>query len=419
MAHIITKEFITEQNIKNGILRDSKIYNHDSGNINKDSVFRNSDCIEDKIKSIHVPETGWKKNSKAWSELWNRAEDLQKIIKKNAKIKREGKKINIIHMPPEAQNFWDLMRIDITRLVMTGTDLSSFFATVIQNDGFDDPTKIQMLYEYGAPFLPFSGTGDKVKQIYTQLGAQDSVTFNFWGIGWERDLYSQLFDKIFDAQKINRAIARGYIARKNDRVIYPILNFVFPATKIVTAYSSGDSVEDNYYTTFVNALRVIAKLYDPQTEKHINTLGGLSVACNSLKTDIISMVTSGRLQNGSDLRNLEPLSKIRRIIPYDGDKIPYLPDPIEFDGIDENVAYLFVNGAPKWYLLKRDLTSQAWAGESFSFSSDRNASYFVDSRYDEEFLGGADGSGGSGPEEEDPERQGFIVKINLPSDIAS
>ena len=191
MLNIITKEFITEQNIKNGILRDSKIYNHDSGDINKDSVFRNSACIEERIKSIHVPETGWKKNSKAWSELWNRAEDLQKTIKKNAKVKRDGKKINIIHMPPEAQNFWDLMRIDITRLVMTGTDLSSFFATVIQDDGFDDPTKIQMLYEYGAPFLPFSGKGDKVKQIYTQLGAQDTVSFNFWGIGWEQDLYNQ------------------------------------------------------------------------------------------------------------------------------------------------------------------------------------------------------------------------------------
>ena len=177
-------------------------------------------------------------------------------------------------MPPEAQLFWDLMRIDITRLVMTENDLSTFFAIVRQSDEFDDPTKLQELYEYGAPFLPFSGKGDKVKQIFTQVGAQDSVNFLFWGIGWEQDLYNQLFNKIFDVQRINRAIARGYIARKNDRVIFPILDFDFPPAKSIPQYTGGDSVEDNWYTTFVNAIKYIGKLYDPQTEKRINTLGG-------------------------------------------------------------------------------------------------------------------------------------------------
>lgn len=415
MPNIITKEFITEYNKKNGILRDSKVYNH-SAEVNKQSVFTAPSCIEERTKSIHVPDTGWHENSKAWAELWNRAEDLQKIIKKNATIQRDGKKLNIIHMPPEAQQFWDLMRIDITRIVATGNDLSTFFANVRQDDAFDDPTRIQELYEYGAPFLPFEGKGDKVRKIYTQLGALDTVGFLFWGIGWEQDLYNQLFNKIFDVQKVNRAIARGYIARKNDRVISPLLTFVYPTAKIVPLYSAASSVEDNYYTTMQNALRYIGKLIDPQTEKPISTLGGLSLACHSTKVDILSMVTSGRLQNGSDVRNLAPLSKITRIIPYDGDRIPYLPDPIDFDGIDESVAYLFVNGAPKWYLLKRDLTSQTWEGESYSFSSERSASYFVDSRYDEEFLGGADGSGGSG-DPDDPEQQGFIVKINLPPDV--
>lgn len=407
---VLTKECITKYNIDNKISIVSKTY---SESPNYSGVFSTKECITSQI--VRLPSSGWKKDTSGYCELWSLAEKLQKKIKKLHTI---DKKTNTIHMPPDAQDFFDLMRLDITRYILTYQDFTPFISRIVQDDNFDDPTSVQHLYEYGAPFLPFSGKGDKVRLIYTRTGAKDVVNFYFWGIGWESDLYNAIFNKIFDVQRINRAIARGFVARKNDRVINPIINFNYPATKIVTAYTAGASVEDNYYTTFQNAIEKNGLLYDPQTGIEINTLDGVNVICHPTKARIINRTLGGRLQNGSDVRNLEAISEIRRVIPYRGDRIPYGNETVTFEGCPKDEAFMFPVDSPYWYLLKRNLASQSWQGEPMSFASERQASYFVDSIYNDEFLGGADGSGGGGGPD-DPEEQGFCVKINLPSNIAS
>ncbi len=115
------------------------------------------------------------------------------------------------------------------------------------------------------------------------------------------------------------------------------------------------------------------------------------------------------MQNGDDVRNLEPLTEINQIIPYNGDKLIYGEEEKDYRGIPTTKAYMFIPRSGFWYLEKRGLTMQTGPGDVFAFTSNKDAWYYCDASYSDQFFGGD--TGGTTEEKE----QGYIVEITLPT----
>ncbi len=410
---ILTAKEIEKYNFENNVSRHCKVFKN-SGN----SIF--SSTNED-VEIITVP--GNKKNrhvrhivtsnSAKYAGSGEEARRLQKIndcirlIKKKFSSPNQMK-ANISHMPEDAKDFFDLIRLDITRRTLARQDIVPFICNVVANANFTNPTNPQWLYEYVAPFEKFEGKGDNINLVQIATGDKDAIYFTIWGVGFWQDLYNMLFNQIFDMGRVNDAVARGYTANKNDLIISQILDFAYPTEKQVAA-ATGDSLEDSYYITLNDAIEKLGTLKDPQTNREINILDGITLLCHSTKVRTIRRAINGRLQNGDDVRNLEPLTEINQIIPYNGDKLIYGEEEKDYRGIPTTKAYMFIPRSGFWYLEKRGLTMQTGPGDVFAFTSNKDAWYYCDASYSDQFFGGD--TGGTTEEKE----QGYIVEITLPT----
>lgn len=66
-------------------------------------------------------------------------------------------------------------------------------------------------------------------------------------------------------------------------------------------------------------------------------------------------------------------------------------------------------------MIKRDLTHKTGPGDTFGLTSDREAWYFCDSLYNDQFLGG-DSTDDATSDTTIAQEDGYIVKIALPDD---
>jgi hypothetical protein len=408
-AIILNKENIKKYNFEHKRANIMKVYSrHDEAAINE----KENSEIRDKRRVVTMSDLDWI-GTKKYYEHWNKIEDCVKAIKAKFDSPDEMKR-NISHMPSDADSFFDLIRQDISRRILEKPDVTPFLCNVIESGEFTNPTTVQWLLDYVAPFLEFKGTGDPVNLAQQKTGVKDTVSFTLWGVGFVSDLYNALFNNIFSMQKLNEAVARGYILRKNDNVLSPIFDFTFPSNKLVTASTAG-SLEENYYDTIQNAIALLGQLKDYQTDQEIDVTSGLLLMCHSTRVRGINRAINGNLRNGDEVRNLEAISEIARILPYNTRTETYGNKTITYQGCSRDYAYLCVPREAYWYLVKRGLTHVTGPGDVFTFSSQKEAWYFVDSKYNDLFIGGdaqdAAPSGASIAKE-----YGYIVKVALPED---
>jgi hypothetical protein len=437
---IINEEFVQNYNIQHGVPGIMRVYNsHDKSDIfNKATLQeirsignRPVRCIIDPSKAKNL---AWE-NTAEYEELWDKAKIKVNILRETYGNAENWKrallnspKQNMEHMPPGTTDLFDLMRIDITRRVMAIMDIVPFIAREIVNEEFDNPITAQWLYDYVAPFQDFTGTGDKVNMVYTGLGDKTPIYFNFAGVGFEQDLYNILFNKIFEMQKVNSAVAKFYVLRRNENVLSPILNFSYPTNKIVT-YATGTnfSLDQMYYDTMVKAIKTLGMLLDFQTKQEIDVLSGVTLLCHSTRVWPWLRAISGQLLNGDQVKNLTALTSIvNRIIPYNAKRYKYFKKNVNFQGCGTDYSYLFISPAgdnQNWYLTKRRLTHKTGPGDTFSFSSDRDAWYTVDGVFNDHFLGGDT----SDPANEEAagndtticQTHGYVIAIQNPPDVGN
>jgi hypothetical protein len=409
MADILNKDYIKKFNFENKVANVMKVYSrHDAGAINDKENYE----IRDKRRVVSMADINWI-GTAAYHTHWSKIEDRVKKIRNKFDSPEEMKR-NISHMPADADDFFDLVRLDISRRILEKPDIVPFLCTVVDSAEFTNPTTVQHLLDYVAPFLEFKGVGDPVNLAQQATGIKDTVFFKLWGVGFVSDLYNELFNNIFSLQKLNEAVARGYVLRKNDNVLSPIFNFSFPASKIITASTAG-SLEQNYYDTMQNAISVLGQLKNFLTDQEIDVTSRLLLICHSTRVRGINRAINGNIQNGSEIRNLSAISEISRILPYNTRTEKYGDETITYQGCSRDVAYLCLPIDAYWYLQKRGLNHITGPGDVFTFSSQKEAWNFVDSKYNNLFLGGAstdDATSETGISQED----GFVVKINLPDD---
>lgn len=414
MITILNKQGVAKFNAENNRSRTIKVYNTHG----KKAMF--SPNAQHEIREHR--KTVSKKNfvfvgSAEHAEILNKIEDKIKLCRANGITDLASLKRNISHYPSGAEDLFDLIRLDITARILDEQDITPFIAEVVQRDDFTDPTNGQILYEYCAPFGEIEGTGDRVNLVQIKTGEKDSIYFTIYGVGFEQDLYNQLFNNIFDMQKVTKAVSKGYVLRKNNLVMGPIIGFNWPPEKVInpeTAYT----YEQNIYDTIQLAIDTLGNLQDYQTKEFIDIMGGLTLICHSTKVRALNRALNGELRNGSEVKNLSAVREITRIIPFNTKYQYYGNKRLEYPGCEKDVAYLCVPRMYNWLALKRDLTHITGPGDTFGITSEREAWYFVASVYNNYFLGG---------DKDDPQtsedptvltrEHGYIVKIDLPEQI--
>jgi hypothetical protein len=416
MAEILTKEAVRKYNFDNKVSRTIKVYNTHGDSmfsLNRNHEIRtlNGRQIRRTISKGSPVYVGSAKHN----EILNRMEHCLNILHANGIRDVKSFKANISHYPAGAEELFDLMRMDITAKILEFQDLTGFIANVIQNDNFTNPTNAQWLYEYVAPFKEITGRGDRVPLVQIKTGEKESIYFTIDGVGFEMDLYNELFNDIFAMQKVTSAVAKGYILKKNDIVFAPIFAFNYGASKIVNP-ETNYTYEQNIYDTLQLAIQELGDLKDFQTGAEIDVNSGLTLICHSTRVRAINRAINGQLRNGAEVKNLNAITEIAKIIPYNTQRQRYGNEDIEYTGCAQEEAYLLVPKKYFYLALKRDLTHITGPGDTFGITSEKEAWYFCHSVLHTQFFGGdAEDEASSTDPTVMTQEHGYIVQITLPT----
>ena len=401
MAKIIDAKTALQDKIDNGFAVSNKLY---TGNINKNLTATSEEelVVPGSEMSLTIKNNSWK-DTEAHNRVWNKIEDLWK-----------RKKSNIATFDQSAyEELIDNIRIDVTRRRFQYLDLTTLIDDEITNPNFTKAVTLDEFLPYGAAFMPNNLRGEAVSLIDQKYGGTDTVTMAGYAVGWADTLENQLFNMdIFSMMKVNEAIARGYVGKRNDLSAGEIVGTTYNASQqVAAATTSGATPEELLYETLNDAIETLTNLKDPQTDQII-TAANMSLLCYPGDVRRINRAINGQLNNSKGKNsNREPLNEISNIIPYFGDTIYAGEKAISYDGVSKNTAYLYVPGVASWTLTKRGLTQELGSGSVLNLSTDQSAWYFVQTKYRNEFFGSSDSAiladKGTG--------YGFIVEITLPS----
>lgn len=428
---ILNKQNVLEENFKRRKeIMTMKVYR----NHGKSAMFKPSQDLDQTLdliklnngkyykirKSIKRSGIYWEPGIAAYDRLWDNAKIKMGKIKTHFGSVDKFKR-NIERMPDGTEDFFDLMRIDITMRMLTQPDYVSIIANELTNQDFTDPITAQWLLDYIAYWEVFDGQGETVNQVFTQTGDKTAIYFELAGMGFQQDLYNMLFNRLFDMQKVNQAVAEGYVRRRNNKVFEPIINFSYPANKLVAANTTGTTLEDKIYRTMQTAIDYLGNLVSYQTKDYNDVTSGLLVLCHSTQTRWINRSINGRLTNGAVVGNYDPINEISRILPLNPKSVPYFKETKTYAGCPKDYFFLMIPREDNWFLIKRALTHKTGPGDAFALESDKDAWYCCDAVFNTYFLGGA--SGGNEGTPSDPTEDmgtltvldGKVVKVEFPS----
>jgi hypothetical protein len=416
-GEILTVELLMKRRIaqKEGIL--SGIY---PGSIRKEDIY-GADSAEavrmangQKMESVVVPTSERWVNSKKYTELWGR---IEAII-------RKGRRANISQFPiADYYTMVDMLRMDITRRRMEYVDFTGEITQEITNAAFGRSICLDEFLPYAGAFEEIKGTGDTVGMIEQRTGETGTVTMRIFGLGWTRSLEDELYNlDIFSLEKVNAAVARGHVARRNDLALGGIIALSGPPSlwtpaQSVAAQSGGatSTYDQNLYLTLKEALRKLYALRDPQTGQEISAPRVVLLIGNNVTEWDVSRVIRGQLNKpNSEISNLEGLP-IDQVWKYKGDAFTVGPKTYRYPGVPANVAYLLVPGpavtpASAYTLTKRGLTQEIGRGSVLQLSREERAWYFAQTAYGDEFIGS------SLPGTALADGFGYIVEVELPTD---
>lgn len=348
--------------------------------------------------------------SEGFAKLWNGIEeDLGKLKKNEATF--------------DAAQYYalvDKLRIDVTRRRFDYMDLTGMMNQEISNPRFSKSVTLDEFLPFGAAFVENNLAGDGVELASQAYGSTGSVTMQGYAAGFADTLENRLYNMdIFSLQRVNDAIARGNVAKRNDLSvgIMPAKTVAnsFDASNKQAADAGGATAEDKLYITLDNAIEKLLSQKDPQTGQVIRA-PEMFLMLHPSDMRRVERVINGQLTKASGaIVNREPLREITTIFPYYGDSIKVGKKTYTYAGNTAKKAYLFV---PRigYTLVKRPLTQQISSGSAMNLSTEQYAWYWVQTSYTDEFFGSSNAAVkaacntayGSG------DNFGFVVECTLP-----
>lgn len=341
-------------------------------------------------------------NSATHAKLWNTISDMRSKMLKNAAM-----------LPDDLLTLTDAIRLDITRRRLEEMDFTSMVNNEVMVPGAGPSVTLDEFLEWGAAMETIHGNNDPLPLVEHKSGATGSLVFDLYGVGDKTSLKEVIFSSLWDLERLNRAVARGYRAKRNDRNVLGQMVAKTTATGWDSAQqqaadaTASATKEELMYNTINAAINKLVGLNDPQTSQPIAASSGLTLACNPKQMRAIERAIRGRLEVGGKGKpaNFSALSEISQIIPYQGDTIYMGKKTYTYGGVASGKAYLFVPRIA-YTVVKRPLTMVMGEGDVLNLEQTKRAWYAVDKAYDTEFFGGSAG-GTSGT--------GYVVEITLPA----
>lgn len=401
MGKIITAREWKKNAIENGYAENSVILRGDK----KANVAGAAQVLPNSQKSILLKNMSWV-NTAGYNKVWNNIEGLMGQLKANVASFDQASYEQLI----------DNIRIDITRRRMEYLDLTQLIDEQITNLNFSKSVSLDEFLPFGAAFKEDNFRGKSVNLIDQKYGATGSVTMQGYSVGWADTLENQLYNMdIFTLQKVLDAVARGFVAKRNDLSVGEIIgkttDTAWDSSQQQAADStSGASLEEKYYTTLDKAIEKLTNLKDPQTGQLIRA-DRINMICYPGNIRMINRAINGQLNNSKGITSNRTALEIDSLIPYYGDTLYVGKEEIAYPGVTKNKAYLYVPGVASYTLQKRGLQQETGRGSVLNLSTDEFAWYFAQTSYRKEFFGSSDtdvnAKVGAG--------YGYVVEVTLPS----
>ena len=328
------------------------------------------------------------------------------------------KKLNAAQVPAQAdiEALVGKMYIDMTRRAQEAGDLTSFFATEINDPEAPEVITTKYIYKYIGVMEEVTGSNDSVNLIEQKLGETDTFPTVITALGWKDSLANMLWNKLHSMEKVNEAAIDADTDKRNSRTVGMIVGATFVASQKQAAdATSGATFDNKTYNTIRKAIKKLKLLKDPRTGRPIST-NAMSILCNSANTWDLQRVLAGQLTSnpGGTLttQNAQALP-IQNLIEYDQgitNGFTYGKKTVSYPGVTAGKCYLFVPRDYLWVVNKRGLTLESGAGSVLQLSTEEKAWYRADGIFTKDFLGSSypDTALGAG--------YGAIIEITLPTE---
>jgi hypothetical protein len=309
--------------------------------------------------------------------------------------------------------FFGKFFLDITRRALEAPDLTGLIAREETNLDFAEVINLRDVLKFRGEMATISGENDAVPLIQQHEGDVDTLTLAIKAVGWKDSLANMLWNRFFTMDKVVQAAIDADVDARNAAIIGYIVGATFVASQKQAAdATSGQTLDEHTYNTFVDAIKVLRGLKDIQTLKKI-VVPSISILCNSADTWQIENVIRGQLNgNGSGVRaSNRPGLPIANIIEYDGginDGVVIGKKTLSYPGVTAGKCYVFVPGAAV-VANKRPLTMETGMGSVLELSTEERAWYRVQGTYLKALMGSSYSGTALGA------GYGEIVEVTLPT----
>lgn len=287
-----------------------------------------------------------------------------------------------LHEPSDLYDFVDKTRLDVTRRVLARPVLFPFIYDVQNNPNFTRTMTLQEILPIGIKFNTNSGSDESVTMGDFKTGSTETLTQTIKAAGYTWDLAFELYNVLFEMQRLNDAVARGYAAEVNNDHLAPIITGTYTGAKASGASAVGDTWMEKWYHTILDAKRDLRERTDPVTNRQIETTG-LVLLCSVADAEDIQWVINGQLNSPADSKNLSSIPGISSVIGYDGDTFDVGDKTYTFSGVSDGTCFL-IKPIPRGFISawKRQLTMLVQAqGNILKLERERRAWYYVQALY--------------------------------------
>lgn len=341
-----------------------------------------------------------------------------KEVANTEKLRAALIKYNSTQLPADRTALYEPIYIDLARRILEQPDVTGFVDNIITNENFGDIVGFKDFVDIDAIFDTIAGTGDAADLIELETGDKTTVFLELNGVGLRDTLINSLFNRdVGYIQKVLKAVARGYAAKRNDQAMNRMITITYDASMKVAADATGSTPEEKLYLTLNSAIELANKLLDPLTGDEIDTTD-LALAVNSQDQRRVNRAINGVINQNSEQVNRVALSEISTILPYRKKSLKMGKKKVNYPGVPKNKAYLFVPKAHRYSLMKKGLTSLESEGSAVSFAMKEKGWFFVNGRYDDLHFGS------SVPEvkaacaakyDDSGENYGYCIEVTLPA----
>lgn len=292
-------------------------------------------------------------------------------------------------LPADWQSLWDATRIEISIQRAAIDPIRGFIYSMQDNPGASKVANITELFEPDAIFEEINGEGQSVNQMETRGGQTDTVEHFLYAVGFTRTLIDELYNNIYNPEKISRGVARGYNAKQDDLSISPILNFSFagvPGSQ-TPADTTGSQRQEKLYNTLENAIDHLGRRFDPVTEDNI-VASDLILLSESEDARHEQRVVNGLTDTnvgGQDTPKILPsIPQITNIVAYNNTTLKGRVKDVTYQGVTRGKSYLIKRNRYMFVSKKRGLTLEAdMTPDVATLAREKRSWYFGEGQYTE------------------------------------